>query len=472
MRKIATLFLALGMSFGMFGQETNVDSLKYGPDKGKTEENLSLYNEYYKQKNYKDAYPSWSYIFHNAPLRSRNLYIHGPKMALQFMKDAKAANDTVSQVAWMDSLFIIYDQQVKHYPTKEGANLGKKGVAIYKNFPDQLEDANKLLRASYEKDGNDISRSVINYYFSTSVKLKNKKIYTMDDLLVMYSDLSGVISFQKSKYSGQEFDLTAKSDTVDLSKKEKRTLKNSTKILKTLNDVEANIEKTIGPLLSCDKLSELFTKNFEVNKEDVAWLQRATKLMKKKECTDTDIFFTIAEQQYKLDPNADAAINLAYNALKRKDYSTANTYITNALEQEPDDFKRSGYHYLKARVQMGQGSYSSAKSSAMKAASLRKGWGDPYILVGQVYAATSRKCGELQTEFLKRVGYIAAIEKFEYAKRIDPSCSGKANILIGQFSKHVPSVTDTFSAGFKDGESYTINCWYNEVVKIRTVKSN
>ncbi len=472
MKKIATLFLALAMSFGMYGQGNNVDSLKYGPDKDKTEENLSLYNEYYKQKNYKDAFPSWSYIFHNAPLRSRNLYIHGPKMAQKFIKQAKEAGDTLSQAAWMDTLFMIYDQQVKFYPAKEGANLGKKGVAIYKNYPTKLEEANKFLKASYETDGNKISRSVINYYFSTSVKLKNKKIYSMDDLLVMYSDLSVVISFQKSKYSGEEFDLTAKSDTIALNKKEKRRLSNATKILKTLNDVEANIEKTIGPLLSCDKLSDLFTKNFDANKEDIAWLERATKLMKKKECTDSDIFFTIAEQQYKLDPTADAAINLAYIALKRKEYTKATNYITNALEQEQDDFKKSGYHYLKARVQMGQRSYASARSSALKAASLRKGWGDPYILIGQVYAATSRKCGELKTEFLKRVGYCAALDKFEFAKRIDPSSAKKANKMISQFSKHVPSVTDAFSAGYKEGQSYTINCWYTEVIKIRTVKSN
>ncbi len=472
MKKLATLFLALAMSFGMYAQENNVDSLKYGPDKDKTEESLSLYNEYYKQKNYKDAYISWSYIFNNAPLRSKNLYIHGPKMVQKFMKDAKVAKDTLTLISWMDSLFAIYDQQVKYYPEKEGANLGKKGVSTYKNFPEKLEEANILLKASYEKDGNNISRSVINYYFSTSVRLKNKKIYNMDDLLVMYSDLSGVISFQKSKFSGVNIDLTAKSDSVALNKKEKRKLSNATKILSTLNDVEANIEKTIGPLLSCEKLTELFTKNFEVNKEDVDWLARATKLMKKKECTDSDIFFTVAEQQYKLDPTADAAINLAYNALKRKEYSVANTYISNALEQETDEFKRADYHYLKARVQMGQGSYSAAKSSALKAASLRKAWGDPYILIGQVYAATSRKCGELRTEFLKRVGYCAALDKFEFAKRIDPSSAKKANKLIGQFSKHVPSVTDAFSSGYKEGQSFKIECWYTEVIKIRTVKSN
>lgn len=469
MRKIATLFLALATSFGIYAQDSNADSLKYGPDKSKTEEKLSLYIEFYKQKNFKDAYPEWSYLFHNAPLRTKNLYIHGPKMVESFIK---AEADSVAKAAWIDSLFMIYDQQALHYPKKKGANLGKKGVVIYKNYPNKLEEANKLFKEAYNLDGNGISRAVMNYYFLSSVKLKNKKIYTVDDIIVMYSDLSSVIAFQKSKYSGEEADLTAKSDSTELSKKEKRTLKNATSILGTLNNVEGNIEKTVGPLLSCDKLSELFTENFEANKEDVAWLTRATKLMKNKECTDTDVFFTIAEQQYKLDPSADAAINLAYIALKRKEYNTATTYIDNALEQEQDDFKKSDYYYLKARVQLGQQSYSAARASALKAASLRKGWGAPYILVGQVYAATSRKCGELKTEFLKRIGYCAALDKFEYARRIDPSSAAKANKMISEYSKHVPSVTDAFTAGYENGQKFTIDCWYREVTTIRTTKSN
>ena len=47
------------------------ETLKYGPDKELCEQNLSIYIEFYKQKNYKDAYKPWAYLFNNAPKRNK-----------------------------------------------------------------------------------------------------------------------------------------------------------------------------------------------------------------------------------------------------------------------------------------------------------------------------------------------------------------------------------------------------------------
>ena len=110
---------------------------------------------------------------------------------------------------------------------------------------------------------------------------------------------------------------------------------------------------------------------------------------------------------------------------------------------------------------------SSAKTYALKAAAFRSGWGEPYLLIGDLYAKTSRQCGELKTEFLKRVGYWAAIDKYEYAKRLDPQISAKANERIEKYTEQMPSKTDVFSEGLIDELTYKIDCWYSETVKIR-----
>ena len=46
---------------------------KYGPDKSTTTDNLSIYTEFYKQKNYVDAYNPWKYLLDNAPARTKNI---------------------------------------------------------------------------------------------------------------------------------------------------------------------------------------------------------------------------------------------------------------------------------------------------------------------------------------------------------------------------------------------------------------
>ena len=83
------------------------------------------------------------------------------------------------------------------------------------------------------------------------------------------------------------------------------------------------------------------------------------------------------------------------------------------------------------------------KKTALEAVSLRAGWGAPFILIGDLYAQTSRKCGEntgdLQyDEFTKRVGYWAAIEKYKYAKRIDGSSVDEANKKLRSILNRCP----------------------------------
>ena len=49
---------------------------KYGSNSIQCVQNLSVYREFYKQKNYVDAFQPWSYMFENAPKRTKNIYLH------------------------------------------------------------------------------------------------------------------------------------------------------------------------------------------------------------------------------------------------------------------------------------------------------------------------------------------------------------------------------------------------------------
>ena len=196
-------------------------------------------------------------------------------------------------------------------------------------------------------------------------------------------------------------------------------------------------------------------------------MKRAAKLLNKKECTDSDIFFSISEALYNTDPSSLAAANMGIRSLKRKDYEKAEGFYIYALENESDKINKAQYAFRLAQTYGAMNKNNSAKSYALKAATYRSGWGEPYLLIGDLYAKTSRQCGEFKTEFLKRVGYWAAIDKYEYAKRIDPQLSKKSNERIEKYTKQMPSKTDIFSEGLIDEPSYKIDCWYSETVKIR-----
>ena len=102
-----------------------------------------------------------------------------------------------------------------------------------------------------------------------------------------------------------------------------------------------------------------------------------------------------------------------------------------------------------AKTYYAMGLHSQSRKTALKASSYRAGWGAPFILIGDLYAQTSRKCGEntgdnQYDEFTKRVGYWAAIEKYQYAKKIDQSIIEEANKKIKTYSDQMPDKTSTF----------------------------
>lgn len=461
--KIAALLLIVFVGFtNSFAQE---DPLKFGPDKETCNANLSIYDTFYKQKNYKDAYPAWTYLFNNAPKRTKNIYIHGVKIMQNLIKEEA---DATRKEALIDTLLMVFDNRLKYYPGKEGYVLGNKGAMIYKYRKDNLEEANKVLAKSFEIDGNNSTASVINYYFITTTKLVNKDVYTREQLIDLFADLSGVIEYKQAQLGKDIYDAEAKAEAGEtLSKKEAKALKANKKELQTLTDVSNNMEVTLAPLATCEILVDMYTKNFEDKKADKQWLQRAAKLLKKKECTLEDIFFKIATALYEIDPAAGPAANLGIMALKKEDYKTAEKYFQEAIDLEKDDLKSSEYSFLLAKTLYVQGKNASARAAALKAARARSGWGEPYILIGDMYASTSRKCGELKSEFLKRVGYWAAIDKYEYAKKIDPSVKAKANKKIATYEKQMPAKADVFSEGLINSKTYEIDCWYKETVTIR-----
>jgi len=342
-----------------------------------------------------------------------------------------------------------------------------KGADMYKykkTSTEGLQASHEVLRNAFEMAGNESTASVLNYYFMATTKLVQAKVLKVEDLIALFSDLSGVISYKEAKLTQ---DIYNAEQSTELSSKAQKLLKKNKKELKTLGDVKNNLEKTLAPHATCEKLAELYTKNFEQNKEDVAWMKRAAKLLNKKECTETDIFFSISEALYNIDPSSSAAANMGIRSLKRKDYEKAEGFYAYALDNEPDAINKAQYAYRLAQTYAAMNKNKSAKTYALKAAAFRSGWGEPYLLIGDLYAKTSRQCGELKTEFLKRVGYWAAIDKYEYAKSLDPQLSKKANERIQKYTEQMPSKTDIFTEGLIDEPTYKIDCWYSETVKIR-----
>ena len=94
MKKPGLFALALITAAGAYAQKGVEDGSRYGhgQDSIRTRENISIYVEYYKTNNFKDAYDNgWKAVFDEAPLASVNTYNYGVKILRALYNDAKAA---------------------------------------------------------------------------------------------------------------------------------------------------------------------------------------------------------------------------------------------------------------------------------------------------------------------------------------------------------------------------------------------
>jgi len=63
-----------------------------------------------------------------------------------------------------------------------------------------------------------------------------------------------------------------------------------------------------------------------------------------------------------------------------------------------------------------------------------------------------------------------AIDKWNYAKSIDPSSASEANKLINQYNQYMPTREDIFQRVIEPGSTIKVGCWIQETTIVRTIK--
>ena len=432
-RRILFAILFIGGTFA-YGQG------KYGADSIKCITNLSLYRDYYKQKAYEDAYKYWKVAYTICPASSERMYSDGISIVKNKIKTA--ASKEVKN-AYVDTLLLVYDQRIANFG-KEGYNLGRKGTDMLRYAPDRREETYQVLRKSIEMQGDLSGAAAIVSYLSVMVEMEENEAdasVTEDDVVEAFTRSSAYIAKNIAKYEGQ---------------------KNQEYYIKA----QENIENIASPYLNCDILVKMANDNFENKKDDAGWLERTADLLDRKKCSDAPIFFKIAKKMHADNPSAVSAEKMGIMSLRNKKYSDAVDFFKQAIEMAGQGDKLADYYVELAQAQISSGSYSSARSSARKAAELRSGFGLPYILIGDMIASSSSTCSS-DDQCKNKAIYWLATDYYQKAKSIDASVAETANQKIATYKKYYPTKEDCFFGGTKEGDSVEIGCWIGESTKAR-----
>lgn len=461
--KPAILIVSFLFSLTLFAGQSEINipqqdnGKKYGADSVTCIMNLSLYREFYKQwkqSKYKnsaidDAQKPWKEVFENCPRASENIYLDGARM---FKYRIKKSDVKETKEILIDSLMLIYDRRIEffpsHYKTKKsqkGKILGYKGVDLYQLRPTAYAEVYDILKESVELDKVHSKSAVFVYYFRVTTKMAQKSKIDTAVIVDVYDELMGYIEQNVELFH-------TKGDT----KREEEWL-----------NVKGNIDNTFEPFAQCNDLVRVYQQKFDQNPNNIDLLKKITAILDKKKCHDGPLFFEASVNLHKLEPSPESAYLIGKMLMIQERYKEAVPYMMEATKMENIEKRDDAFVFL-ARIFRATGNYSKARKMALEAAKINPEDGSPYVLIGEMYAASAKDCGT--DDLTKKVAYWAAVDKFAKAKRVDTSLTNSMNKLINTYRAYFPPTELLFFHALKEGDTYTVGCWINEVTKIRAAK--
>ncbi len=409
----------------------------YGEDSAKCVRNLSIYVEYYRQRNYGMAVEPWRWVYENCPAARQNTYIHGANLIKYLYSNE---NDPVRREMYVDSLMQLYDKRIKYF-NKEGSVLGRKAADLYTFRPNNVLEIYEISEKSITLEGNESSADVILINFHSLSNLVDAGAKDVEEIVKAFDRAMNII----------DHNIAANGKKVE-----------------SYNVAKNNIDAMFTPYASCENITNIYKPRFDNNPKDVELLEKIIEMLDKSGCTDEKLFYDATLSLHEINPTAESAFLMGKMEQESGNYNRAVDFFEQALPlYENEEEKFSAYMRLVEILFRKQKKYSEARSYALKAADARPNDGRPYLLIAEMYADSAKQCGD--NEFTEKVAYWAAVDKAFYAKKIDDdsAVADRADVLIDAWSKHFPTKENIFFYGFDEGESYTVKCWINETTRIR-----
>ncbi len=442
------LFMVLLTQADLSGQRGRHIPGQYGDtpeDSIKCLTNLSLFGDRYRQQNYEDALDYWRVVFNNYPIASRNIYIYGETMLGSLIENAE---DEEVRQAYLDTAMMMFDQRMEAYegqPFGDPGNvLGRKGTFFFR-YNNDLEEAGpgyEALKESIRHSGNDPSPPVVVLFMNVTVAKFVAGMIDSEQVIETYTDLTDRI------------DAGLESSASD-----------------ALYTAREAIEKLFADsgAADCDALIELFADQVSKSPDDVELLSKVNDLLNNAGCTDSDLYLSVTEKLHVLDPSARTALNLSSMYRTRGDDDRVMDYIKEAIELQDNPEDRANYYLeLAIMTERVKNDRQLSRQYARQALENNPALGRAHMHIGSLYAQ-SADCfdGQEDADFKNRTVYWVAVDRFNEAKRVDPSIASDANRMIETYSPYFPDNETIFFHGFKVGDTYTVGCWINETTRIR-----
>ena len=452
---LANVSLFLFCALTAFSVQAQCGKFTDSPRESEGLEAHVLYRDLVKAEKYDEAFANWKKAYEIAPAADGQRPFHFTDGRKIYLHKLKNETDDAKKKEYKEMVLKLYDEQIQCYGKdgEEARLKGRKVFDMYYSLRTPYAVAYPAAKEAAEMAGMDAEYSLLQPYADMAVYLYEKEKIDKAEAREVHTLLNSIADHNienKNKYAAQ-YEATKKG----------------------INAKFASIENDI---FDCAYFVEKYRPVYEADPENPEILKSTIATLKRRGCEASEPFLAQLEQEwskYAAEENARIqaefeANNPAFMGKKLYDegkYAEAIAKYREALDAETEDSKKADIYFRIASIQGRKlGQYGQARTNAYNAAKLKEGWGQPYMLIGDLYAKSSRTCGN--DGYTRGLVVLAAIDKYSKAKSIDSSLSSEANKRISTYRPSMPEKGDVFMRG-KDGKTDKIGCWIGETVKVR-----
>ncbi len=425
------------------------------PNKDEVETNYVLYRDFLKANKWQEAFDLWQKVYAVAPAadgKRNTVYADGIRFYEYFMSQTQ---DAAKKNEYVDKIFAIYDQIEICY--KEGGYVnGRKGFDLYYKYSDRAskEEIYAYLKKSIDEDVNNIHDFVINPFVALMVELHAEEKVSSEEAKKYNNLIRKAIAEALKECKGTECDRW--------------------KIVDEYAPARLEYFETVQGFYDCAYYEAKYWPDYQEEPNNCDVIATVYSRLKWGGCSNSDA--KISELLGKLnglcapEPTAPPTVIQANNALREGKYAEAIRLFEQAGEETSDSNKKASFKLLVAKIYYAHlKNFGRARQYANEAANLRSGWGEPYLLIGRLYASSGPLCGPGRG-WDSQIVVWPAVDMWSKARSVDPSVASEANRLIGQYSKYMPNIEEIFQRGLKEGSSFYVGCWIQANTTIRAAR--
>lgn len=424
-----------------------------GYEKEIAETAFVLYKDFLKEKKYDTALAYWKQAYALAPGSNGKVKNHFEDGAAIYKHYYEITADTALKRRYVDTIMMIYDKKKECFGDEAYVN-GIKAFEYFYNYPQYANEDYifKLFKSNFDIKGKNADYFVVNPF--------TKLLY------------DGIVAGNISHAEGKKYaDLILKAIEQGLSTCKGRVCE-AWDIVNEYAPSRLEDLEGVDDFYGCEYYAKKYYAMYKAYPDSCDLIDLAYARLVRGGCPESDKRFAELKKAkstkcYVLPPALSCAAQGNEDYSNGKYSSAVDSYLK-CVDQSNDNDQKARYLLLIAKIYYRDlRNFPKSRKYALDAARLNPGWGDPYMLIGNLYASSGPLCGTGRG-WESQVVTWPAIDMWTKARSIDPKVSSEASALITRYWQYMPKKEDIFFRSISAGSTYFVPCWIQESTIIRT----